>query len=178
MVASQRDERTERSLARTYIAGFRASIHGCVGLRRAYGRWQILWEDWSRAGRRRGDPYRCRVDDDAAARRCRWRWDQSWCRRRAWGWSLRAWLRAREPLLQQVVFIGRPLRALPRPPRRTTRLRRTTRPHGGVGAPIPITTTLVERRSRTAAGSLAIATLDGPLPSCFRSNGERLLWLD
>src|SRR5215468_7441693 len=99
MVSSRRDVITGRPLAHSYIAGFRASLHGCAQLRRVYDRPQGLWEDWPGARRRRGDPCRYRVDDGAEARRCGWGWDQPWGRRRAWARSLRAWVRAREPLL-------------------------------------------------------------------------------
>src|SRR6266851_863489 len=88
--------------------------HGCAELRRVYDRWQVLWKDWSEAGRRRGDPCRCRVDDGAAARRCRRRWDQPWCRRRDRARSFRPRLRARKPLLLQPVLL--PLRLLPTHP--------------------------------------------------------------
>src|SRR6516162_1185306 len=86
-----------------------------------YDRWQVLWEDQSGVGRRRGDPCRCRVDGGAAARRCGWGlgWgrDQSWCRCRDRARSFRAWGRARKPLqLQPVLLPVRLLRLLPTGP--------------------------------------------------------------
>src|SRR6516162_2830625 len=91
---------------------------GRTGIGGMYDCWQVLWENWSRAGHRSSGPYRYRVDDGAAARRCRrglgWRWHQPWCRGRARARSVRPWLRAREPLLLQPLLLPvRLLRLLP-----------------------------------------------------------------
>src|SRR6516164_4205124 len=77
-------------------------------------RWQVLWKDWSWAGRRRGDPRRYRVDDGAAAcrrRRLGWGWDQPRCRR--WDRARRFCSRRRAfTALQSVLLPIRLLRLL------------------------------------------------------------------
>ena len=115
-------------------------MHGCADLGGSYDRWQVLWEDWSGAGRRRRTVAAIGLTTVPRPANAGGIGPGA-----AVGIGLGAFALGSQTRTTITRIITRTATtATTRPPRRTIRLRRIIRPHAGVGAPITITITLVE----------------------------------